>query len=123
MPITDAISAARPRLRSRRRSVSRPVSEQEQAHADGAERVEQVELLRIRREERRERAAGSSDRTGVGPRAIPAVSSPTTAGKPRRLAISAPRRATATSSASCTSSKNTAWPDRPGMGVGKAGGP
>ena len=28
-------------------------------------------------------------------------------------------RATATSSASCTSSKNTEWPDRPGMGVCK----
>ena len=45
------------------------------------------------------------------------------AGNPMRFEISAPMRATATSSASCTSSKNTEWPDRPGMGVCKRARP
>ena len=100
-----------------------PGQQQQQAHADGAERVEQVELRRVGREDRLERVREVVPEQASAPARSRRSARPPPPGSPSRLAISAPIRATATSSASCTSSKNTAWPDRPGMGVCKRARP
>ena len=74
---------------SSRRSVSSPVSSKQQHHAERADHLEQVELRGDRREQRGERPGAKWPSTWARAR-CPAASSPTTAGRPTRLASSAP---------------------------------
>jgi hypothetical protein len=106
MPIAEAMRAARPRLRSRRRSVSSPVSSRRRTIPSSPTTSSRLNWA----ETRGNTAAaswGAKCPSTVGPRTIPAASSPMTAGSAIRRHSSAPTRATNSSRASWMSSRKT----------------